>query len=52
MQAQVQYTEGDATTQQLAITVRLPSGEVVQLDGGSSAASQTIDVEWRPVDDK
>lgn len=51
-QAQVQYVEGDAATQELNVSVRLPSGEVVRLDGASAAAGQTIDVEWRSVDDK
>lgn len=53
-QAQVQYVEGDRAGQELSISVRLPNGEVLDLDGGSSlgAAGQTIDVEWRSVDDK
>lgn len=51
-QAQVKYVEGDAATQELNVSVRLPSGEVVRLDGASAAAGQTIDVEWRSVDDK
>ncbi|EFN54338.1 hypothetical protein CHLNCDRAFT_135584 [Chlorella variabilis] len=51
-QAQVQYVEGDTTADQLSIAVRLPSGEVVQLDGGSSPGGQIIDVSWQSVDDK
>ncbi|KAL4458532.1 hypothetical protein ABPG75_013397 [Micractinium tetrahymenae] len=51
-QAQVQYVEGGAATQELNVSVRLPNGELVRLDGASTAAGQTIDVEWRSVDDK
>lgn len=50
MQAQVQYVEGDSGAEQLAVAVRLPNGQVINLDGGSTAAGQTIDVEWREVD--
>ncbi len=52
LQAQVQYVEGDAAKQELNVSVQLPNGEVVRLDGASAAAGQTIDVEWRSVDDK
>lgn len=52
LQAQVQYVEGGSAAEELKVAVRLPSGEVVHLDGGSSPAAQTIDVEWRSVDDK
>ena len=52
LQAQVQFVEGGAATQELNVSVRLPNGEVVRLDGASAAAGQTIDVEWRSVDDK
>jgi hypothetical protein len=51
-QAQVQYVEGGSAQQQLGIVVQLPSGEVVELDGGSGPAGQVIDVDWRSVDDK
>lgn len=48
----MQFVEGGAATQELNVSVRLPNGEVVRLDGASAAAGQTIDVEWRSVDDK
>ncbi|PSC71395.1 hypothetical protein C2E20_5367 [Micractinium conductrix] len=51
-QAQVQFAEGEGASGGLTVAVRLPNGEVVQLDGGSSPSAQTIDVEWRSVDDK
>ena len=45
-QAQVRYVEGvGGASEQLAVTVRLPSGQVLELDGGSSPSTQTIDVE-------
>lgn len=52
VQAQVQFAEGEGASGGLTVAVRLPNGEVVQLDGGSSPSAQTIDVEWRSVDDK
>jgi hypothetical protein len=54
-QAQVQWVEGAGAggDEQLTVSVRLPSGEVVRLDrgggGGSGGRSGTIDVEWREV---
>lgn len=51
-QAQVQYQEGDGAADELTVVVRMPNGEVVKLDGASSPAAQTIDVEWRTVEDE
>ncbi|PRW59807.1 hypothetical protein C2E21_1565 [Chlorella sorokiniana] len=52
-QAQVQYVEGGSSgTDQLTVSVRLPNGQVINLDGSSMAAGKTIDVEWREVNDK
>jgi len=51
-QAQVQYVEGGSSAEQLTVSVRLPNGQVINLDGGSMAAGKTIDVEWREVDGK
>ncbi|GAB4821872.1 hypothetical protein N2152v2_008918 [Parachlorella kessleri] len=59
-QAEVRWVENaDAAGEQLSVTVRLPSGEVVRVDGGgrggssrsssSSSKGNTIDVEWREV---
>lgn len=52
-QAQVQYVEGgNSGGDQLTVSVRLPNGQVINLDGSSMAAGKTIDVEWREVDGK
>ena len=53
-QAQVQYVEGNSGSgQRLAVTVQLPNGQVLDLSGDTAGpAAQTIDVEWRSVDDK
>ena len=50
----MQYVEGDdAGADQLRVSVRLPSGRVLDLDGaGVPGAGQVIDVDWRSVDDK
>jgi hypothetical protein len=49
----VQYVEGGSSgTDQLTVSVRLPNGQVINLDGSSMAAGKTIDVEWREVNDK
>ena len=50
LQAQVQYVEGGSAAEQLTIAVRLPNGQVINLDGGSTAAGKTIDVEWREIE--
>lgn len=55
LQAQVQYVEGGGgpAAEQLRVSVRLPSGRVLDLDaGGVPGAGQVIDVDWRSVDDK
>lgn len=45
-QAQVRYVQGaGGGSEQLAVSVRLPGGQVLELDGGSSPSTQTIDVE-------
>lgn len=52
-QAQVRAVEAAGSGRpQLSVSVRLPNGQTVDLDGSSSPAAQTIDVEWRSVDDK
>lgn len=52
-QAQVRAVEGGGSGRpQLSVSVRLPNGQTVDLDDISSPAAQTIDVEWRSVDDK
>lgn len=52
----MQYVEGDgAGAEQLRVSVRLPNGQVMDLDSsaaGGGAGGQTIDVEWKSVDDK
>ena len=55
-QAEVRWVENaDAAGEQLSVSVRLPNGEVVRVDGGgrgsksSSSKGGTIDVEWREV---
>lgn len=50
LQAQVQYVEGGSAAEQLTIAVRLPNGQVINLDGSSMAAGKVVDVEWREVD--
>jgi hypothetical protein len=53
LQAQVQFTEGTGTaSEKLSVIVRLPNGGVLNLDSDNSLTTQTIDVEWRSVDDK
>lgn len=46
----MQYVEGGSAAEQLTIAVRLPNGQVINLDGGSTAAGKTIDVEWREIE--
>lgn len=49
-QAQVRWVEGgDRAEEQLSVSVRLPGGEVLQLDGGAHTG-MTIDVEYRSLD--
>ena len=53
LQAQVQFTAGAGTaSDKLSVIVRLPNGGVLNLDSDNSLTTQTIDVEWRSVDDK
>lgn len=54
--ADVQFVEGNDSVSDLTVSVRLSSGEVIRVGkgagsggGGSSAAQQTIDVDWREV---
>lgn len=54
--AEVQFVEGDDRVSDLTVSVRLSTGEVLRVGkaaggGGrqSSAAQQTIDVDWREV---
>lgn len=49
----MQFVEGGggSAAEQLRVSVRLPSGRVLDLDGSSvRGAGQVIDVDWRSVD--